>query len=77
MNNVQFLENNCPDALKGFEELTLACVKIKYHLSHCVKDGNEKLIDDAIIWHVNQSLHEHYHKSVKNMIDKNLIGRVY
>jgi hypothetical protein len=54
MNNVQFLQKFAPHVLKDFEDLSLATCKLYKDLSEIkeIKEGNEKLICDAIIWHV-------------------------
>lgn len=56
MNNVQFLKENAPEVLKSFEDLSIDVFKLKLGLQNVVKDGNDKLIDDAILWHVTELL---------------------
>ena len=67
MNNVEFLRENCAEALIGFEELAEGAIKTKYYLSKCVKEGNDKLIDEAIILHVKQYIGESYKRGVEKM----------
>lgn len=73
MNNVIFLEKNCPEALKDFENLTKAAISLKFHLKKVVKEGNDKLINDAIIFHVKQSIGESYEEGLKAMIEGGIL----
>ena len=67
MGNIEYLRKNCPKALTGFEKLTEGAILIKYHLSNIVEDGNDKLIDEVILYHVKQSIGESYEMGVKEM----------
>lgn len=67
MDNVEFLKENCPEGLRGFELLTEGALLVKYHLSKCIKEGNEKLLNEAILWHVKESIGDSYEEGIKEM----------
>jgi len=56
MDSVSFLKDNAPHVLRDYENLSIAVLRLKVDLRNVVKDGNNKLIDDAIIWHVTEFL---------------------
>lgn len=68
MDSVKFLQKNCPEALRGFEEMTRGALRTKYYLLLKVNSDNKELIDEAIMWHIKQTIGDSYDEGIKAMI---------
>jgi len=66
-NNVEFLQENCPEALRAFEDLTRAALRLKYHLLTIAAPEDKETVDEAVRWHVNETITKSYVKGIKEM----------
>jgi hypothetical protein len=66
-NNVEYLQEHCPEALRAFEDLTRASLRLKYHLLTIAKPEDHATVDEAVRWHVNETITKSYEDGILAM----------